>query len=59
MLVFLVGNGIFKMYLKIMERKRSKDRKIVLFVRSEFKGIEKTIPKFLFGAEIGHEDFTF
>lgn len=59
MLVFLVGNGIFKMYLKIMERKRSKDRKIVLFVRSEFKGIEKTISKFLVGAEIGHEDFTF
>ena len=42
-----------------MERKRSKYRKIVLFVRSEFKGIEKTISKFLVGAEIGHEDFTF
>ena len=28
-----------------MEKKSSKDRKIALFVRSEFNGIEKTISK--------------
>ena len=43
-LVFLVGNGILKTFLKTMEKKK-KQTKIVSFVKSKLYNIERIISK--------------
>lgn len=42
-LVFLTGNGIVKMFLKIIGRRKNKHRKIALLARSILNSTEKII----------------
>lgn len=57
-LVFLTGNEILKMYLKIMERVRMKHKKISLLAKSKPNSIEEIISKALENAETRHEEIT-
>lgn len=50
-LLLLVGNGIFKLYLKI-ERKRNKHIKMVLLAGNKFSSIERILPDALINTEI-------
>ena len=57
-LVFLISNGIVKMFLKTMGRNKNKHRKIALLVRSKLNRIEKIIYKTLVVSDIIHDVFT-
>lgn len=51
-LLLLVGNGIFKLYLKKIERKRNKHIKMVLLAGNKFSSIERILPDALIDTEI-------
>ena len=57
-LVFLTGNEILKMYLKIMEKIRMKHKKISLLAKSKPNSIEEIISKALENAKTRHEEIT-
>ena len=54
-LVFLIINGIVKIFLKHWERKEKK--KIVLLVRSKLNSIEKMISKAPIDSDSSHKEF--
>lgn len=51
-LLLLVGNGIFKLYLKKIGSKRNKHIKMVLLAGNKFSSIEKILPDALINTEI-------
>ena len=51
-------NGIAKMFLKIMGRKKNKRRKIAFLASSKLNTIEKTLSKGLIEFEVSHDEFT-
>ena len=56
-LVFLISNGIVKIFLKAMGREKNKHIKIALSARSKINSIEKIISKALIDSNNSHEVF--
>ena len=56
--VFLISNGVIKMFLKTMGRKKNRHRKTALFARGRLNSIEKIKIKALIDFDISHRDYT-
>ena len=56
-LVFLVTDGLVKIYLKNMGKKKNKHRKFALLATSKLNNRKKIMSKALIDSDISHEEF--
>ena len=57
-LVFLISDGVVKMFLTTMGKKKNKQRMIAYLARSKLNSIENIVAKLLIDSNISHEEFT-
>ena len=56
-LEFSISEGVVKIFLKTMQKKKKKLNKTVMLARSKLNSIESKISETLINNEISHEDF--
>ena len=57
-LIFTIGTGISKSWLKVTQKRKKKYNKIIALAKSKLNTIETLLPSALNESKISHEEFT-